>query len=346
MGTEIGSENPGLVQPEIRALVRREPCAFDVFQLVRLFERLQPGRAPIGGWAPPHSEIVRFSAHASLAFPASQIQALDWAEGRTPRLTVNFMGLIGPLGVLPLYYTQMVEERLRARDHTMRDFLDIFHHRMISLFYRAWEKYRFAIAYERDRQDPFSRRVLDLIGIGTAGLQHRQAVGDEGLMFYAGLLRLVPHSETALRHLLADYFGVEVEIEQFIGTWRRLDQRDVCRWEESPEETMQLGVGCVAGDEMWDQQSRVRVSLGPLERERYYEFLPGGRAYKSLSSWLRFFSGGDLEYEIRLILKREQVPFCELDGENSRLGWLTWMKSRPQFDRDPGDTVFLLEWRN
>ena len=98
-------------------MARREPCAFDVFQMVRLFERLQPGRAPIGRWAPPHSEVVRFSANASLAFPASQIQALDWAEGRTPRLTVNFMGLIGPLGVLPHYYTQLVEERLQSARH-------------------------------------------------------------------------------------------------------------------------------------------------------------------------------------------------------------------------------------
>ena len=122
-----------------------------------------------------------------------------------------FMGLTGPLGVLPLAYTELVMERLRARDTTLRDFYDVFNHRMISLFYQAWEKYRFQIPYERGERDRFSHHVLALLGLGTPGLEDRQDVPDDSLLFYSGLLASHARSATGLRQLLEDYFGVAVE---------------------------------------------------------------------------------------------------------------------------------------
>lgn len=339
----LRSESSALA--ELEALLRSEPFGFEFFQAVRLLERMQPDRAPVGRFAHPKNEIARFSAHPSLSFPASELQGLEWDGPGPPRMTVNFMGLIGPLGVLPLYYTQLVQERLKSKDTTMRDFLDIFQHRMISLFYAAWEKHRFTVGYERDQKDPFSRYIMDLIGLGTPGLQQRQAVRDESLMFYSGMLRMMPRSESALRHILSDYFGIEVEIEQFVGAWRALSDADECVFEGADGPSNQLGMGAVVGDEIWDQQSRVRIRLGPLTRERYLDFLPGGAAWEPLQTLTKFFSGDDLEFEVQLVLEREEVPSCELGGGASRLGWLTWMHSRPEFDRHPGDTILLLERR-
>src|SRR5204863_7315346 len=111
-----------------------------------------------------------------------------------------------------------------SKDHTLASFLDIFNHRMVSLFYQAWEKYRFTIAYERGERDRFSHHLLDLIGLGTPGLHERQAVPDDSLLFYSGLLSLHPRSATALRQILIDYFAVPVQIEQFVGCWQGLDE--------------------------------------------------------------------------------------------------------------------------
>lgn len=311
---------------------------------MRLLGRFQPGRAAIGTFAPPRDEIVRIGAHPSLAFPASQIEALVWDEVSPPRMTVNFMGLIGPLGVLPNYYTELVAGRVRARDAVARDFLDIFHHRLISLFYQAWEVHHFTAGYERNR-DPLSEILLDLIGIGTANLQRRWPVRDHTLIFYGGLLALEPRPTLALESLLADYFGVEVELEQFMGVWRALDLQDQCRLEQGDEDSRSLGWGAVAGDEIWDQQSRVRIRLGPLDAAKYLEFLPNGAAYEPLRALTRAFCGDDIEFEVQLILKREEVPVCELGRETGaapQLGWFTWIHSKAGFDRDPGDTVFLL----
>src|SRR5262249_32602335 len=160
---------------------------FEFFQAVRLFERVLPTRAPVGRWVSPSKEVLRFAAHASMPFPASQIQNVNWPKtpDLAPVMIVNFMGLMRPSGLLPLYYTELIVERVRSKDYALRDFLDIFNHRMISLFYQAWEKYRFTIAHERGERDRFSHHLMDLIGLGTRGLENRLSVKDDALLFYA-----------------------------------------------------------------------------------------------------------------------------------------------------------------
>ena len=134
-----------------------EAYRFDFFQAVRLLERLYPDREPVGREAHPSREVARFGARVTLEFPASQIQEIMPADDESgpSRMTVNFMGLTGPLGVLPHSYTQLLFQRLLQKDFTLRDFFDLFNHRAISLFFRAWEKYHFPIAYERRRDDKF-----------------------------------------------------------------------------------------------------------------------------------------------------------------------------------------------
>ena len=331
-------------RPEIWDMLEREPFCFDFFQAVRLLERLMPEREPVGKFVNPKREVVHFAAHPSVSFPPSQLHSITTNEGEPARMTVNFMGLTGPLGVLPHYYTELVIIRSRAKDQTLRDFLDIFNHRMISLFFQAWQKYRFTVAYERGERDRFSHHLLDLVGLGTEGLQNRQAVADDSLIFYAGLLAQWPRSASALRQVLTDYFDVPVEIEQFAGGWFRLDRETQCCFEDGASISQQLGVGSVVGDEIWDQQSSVRVTLGPLTLTQYQDFLPNGTAYQPLHGLLGFFAGAEFDFEVQLILKRDEVPACELGAEGSagpQLGWVTWMKSTP-FGRDPGDTILQM----
>ena len=148
MATESGTIRSDLAASEIAEKLRREPFSFDFFQAVRLLERFFPERTSVGKFTHPENEVARFGVHPSLAFPASQIQSMDW-PGEDPNgedgphedgpekpvhMTVNFMGLTGPQGVLPNPYTTLLIERLRFNDSAPRDFLDIFNHRIISLF--------------------------------------------------------------------------------------------------------------------------------------------------------------------------------------------------------------------
>jgi type VI secretion system protein ImpH len=325
-------------------LLEREPFRFEFFQAVRLLERLAPERKPVGTFVKPASEAARFSANPSLAFPASEIQSLDRAKDGPPFVEVNFMGLHGPLGVLPHAYSELVLERIRQKDTSLRDFLDIFNHRMISLFYQAWEKYRFTIAYERGERDHFSHHLLDLIGLGSAGLQDRQEVPDDSLIFYSGLLGMNTRSAAALEQILVDYFGVPVAVEQFVGAWHPIDESAQSSLGEESGPSEQLAWGAMVGDEIWDQQSRIRLRLGPLDIQQYREFLPEGPAWRELRALTRFFTRGEFDVEVQFVLRREDVPPCELGedtAEAPRLGWSTWMKSAP-LARDPDETILLL----
>lgn len=327
---------------EVEAQLREEPYRFEFFQVIRLLERIFPNRKPLGRFTLPSEEVARLGAYPSLEFPASEIQYVDWPENDAPFMAVNFMGTTGRQGPLPHSYTTLILDRVRSGDRTLRDFLDLFHHRMLSFFYQAWEKYRFAISYERGERDRFSHHLLDLIGLGTAGLQDRLAVPDDAFLFFAGILGQRPHSAHALELLLNDYFEVPVEVVQLLGGWFRLDDTTECCLGERATPSEQLGLGAVVGDEVWNQQARARIRIGPLDLDQYLDFLPNGSAYEPLRALLRFWTNEEIDFDVQLILKREKVPGCELGGEGKgtpQLGWVTWMKSKA-LDRDPDETIF------
>ncbi len=327
------------------------PEHHDFFQAVSLLEQLLPERAPVGEFADPGDEVVRFETSAGIAFPASAIQSLEEKRSDDPlRMVVNFLGLTGPQGVMPLDYSLYVAQRIRAGDRTIKDFLGLFDHRMLSLFYRAWTKTHPGIGFgTRDGRDWLTRYLLNIVGLGTPGLQDRLGISDELLLYFAGLLALPTRSATALEQLVSDSFGVPVEVEQFVGAWYPLDRRAQTALGETVVGPGQLGsegslgYGAVAGDEVWDQQGRVRLRIGPLTRAQYDRFLPGGPSSESLRALTRFYGNDQFDFEVQLVLARDDAPAFQLDGDDVPLplGWCTWLRTGP-LDRDPDDARFLL----
>jgi type VI secretion system protein ImpH len=330
----------------VREMLEQEPYCFQFFQAVRLLERLYPERKPVGLFVSPLSEVVQFSSVPTLSFPASEIQDYQRSKDGPPKLFVNFMGLSAAVGVLPHAYTEFLLERVRAKDRGPGEFFDIFNHRMISLFYRGWQKYRFYIAYERTgaNDDVISARLLDLVGLGTPTLMRRMEIADDACLFYAGLLSERRPTAQGLKQLIEDYFDVPVEVEQFTGTWRRLPPQNRTYLRDAGMFCEMLGLGTIVGDEAFDQHGAVTLRLGPLSYERYCEFLPGAPAHKELGAWLRIYANREFDFIIRLVLEREEVPRMQL-GEGgtaaSRLGLVSWVKNK-SLDRDPDEATYRL----
>jgi type VI secretion system protein ImpH len=344
METTGGPENTAVARRGVQDRLFAEPYCFEFFQAVRLMQIFFPDRQRVGLFQSPQSETVRFGVRPSLAFPPSEIYSLGEGDESPPMMRVNFMGLIGPSGQLPLYYTELVAERARERDRTLRDFFDIFQHRAISLFYRAWEKYRFAVPHERGEDDNFSSYLLSIAGLGLPSLQDRQLIGDQEYLYYGGLLAQQPRSAEGLELMLQDYFGVPVRVEQFLGAWYRLDIDAQCSLDDTQTDSQQLGFGTVVGDEIWDPQSHARIVLGPLTLEQYSDFLPTGTAFAPLRAMVRFYAGDELDFETQLILRKEETPACELGGTNGpapQLGWLSWAKTAPM-KTNPDQAVMQL----
>jgi type VI secretion system protein ImpH len=343
----------------------REPQRFDFFQAVRLLERLAHARSgeeaqrmwrPIGqDW--PERESVRFRVLPALSFPASAIREIRQpagpdADSLPPEMVVTFLGLTGPSGVLPPHYTALLIERVRQRDFALRDFLDLFHHRLLSLFYRAWAKYRLPFAYEQARCDPAAEgsdpctwSLACLVGLGTAGLGGRLAVDDEAFLYYGGHFAHRPRAADSLERLLADYFGLAVRLEQFHGQWLHLREEDCTRMAEPGfplGRNAELGMNVVAGRRVWDVQSKFRLRLGPLTYEQFQSLMPDGSAFRKLCHLTRCYVGLELDFDVQPVLQRSAVPRCRLAGsgpERSRLGWDTWVRYG-ECDRDAEDAVF------
>jgi type VI secretion system protein ImpH len=344
MGTEIGTQTSGLMESTLGEALLEDACSFEFVQAVSLLHRLRTDRRPVGSFFNPEDEAVRFSVNPRLGFPASTNQQLEERGDGPVELMVNFMGLTGPSGTLPYAYSELITERLRARDQSLASFFDIFNHRLISLFYRASQRSRFPVNFTSDGRNLFRQYLLDLVGLGTAGLSDRQAVEDEGLIHYIALISMQSRSATALEQLLADYFEVPVEIQQFVGAWYSLDEATQCEVGEEAAMSCQVGLGAVVGDAVWDRQQRVRIRVGPLSLERYNQFLPEGSAYAALRAIVRFFSNDCLDFEVQLVLDRTEVPGVELDlsaETPARLGWVSWAKTAPM-GADPDDTILAL----
>ncbi len=328
----------------IRKMLEEEPFRVHFFQAVRMLQRMAHDLKPVGYFVTPRGETIRFSARTSLAFPASEIYDLQPMENGQIGMTVEFMGLCAAISVMPAPYTEFLLARAREKDHAMEDFLNIFNHRMISFFYRGWEKYRFFIEYERSGRDRLSARLLDLLGLGTEGLRGRSGIPDDAYLYYVGLLARHVRSAASLEQILSDYFGVDVHIQQFAGAWRKLKPENQTCFTGLGGNSERLGVGAVAGDEVWDHHGRIRISFGPMGFEKYLRFLPGKDAYHELVAWLKFYSNGSYETEVQLLLAREDAPPCELGSSGEmrpQLGLVSWLKTRP-LERDPADATYLV----
>ena len=343
MGTEIGTPPVGVDHSNLEAELLENACSFEFFQAVSLLQHLRSDKRPVGRFSSPDDEMLQFHVNPRLGFPASEIQELRMSEEGQASMMVNFMGLTGPMGVLAHPYSELILERLRAKDRSLASFLDIFNHRAISLFYRAWERSSLQATYGSEG-DHFSQYLRDLVGLGTKGLQNRQEIEDEALMHYLALMAMQSRSAVALEQILADHFEVPVEIQQFNGAWYSLGVPIQCMMGEKESVSSQVGVGAVVGDAVWDRQGSVRIRIGPLTMDQYSDFLPGASAHAALVAITRFFSNDCIDFELQLVLNAGEVESIELDLDGrrpTRLGWTSWAKTAPvHIDRD--DAVLAL----
>jgi type VI secretion system protein ImpH len=332
-----------------------EPGRFDFFQAVRLLERLGAGdRAAVGGDASPDREAVALRVLPALRFPAGPVaKAAPPEPDGPPELVVSFGGLTGPDGILPPHYTALLIARVRQKDTTLRDWLDLFHHRALALLARAWEKVRWPAAVDRRRaehvptDDPCTAAAFALAGFGTGGLRGRLAVPDDAAVYYAGLLGRGAKPASGLEQILGDYFGWPVAVEEFAGQWLYLDAENRAELPRAGGAGLNacLGRDAVIGNRVWDVQGKVRVVVGPVDADAFYSLLPGGAARKPLTDLVRLYLGLEFDAEIRVVLKPAAVPWAQLthdEDRGPRLGRTAWVRTH-DFGRPVTDAAFAAE---
>ncbi len=353
MSTQSRRKNSSVVDQLLSS-----PHAYSFFQAVRLIERsvhLEATESTLGNrqlnpknslasFVPPATEVIRLHTHQSFKFPEAEIQSI--ARGQSSNSTtqwsmhVNFMGLTGCMGVMPYHYTEMILQRLKQKDETLIHFLDLFNHRIISLFYQASTKYRLPIEYERKKLNPGIKKqrdmqtqaLLSLMGLGTRGLQDRLQIKDESLLFYSGLFTQQIRTSSGLKQILQDYFDIPVHIQEFVGQWQELipDIRTRLGSKLMPKgQNARLGQSAMLGHKGWFAQGKIRISLGPLNREQFYKFAPGTKALKALNDMVRLYVGIERDYDFVIEVNRKDIPpkITLQKGANPIMGWNTWLSA-------------------
>jgi len=324
---------------ELELLLERDAARMDFFQVLRLIENARPDLPRIGSSLRARDDAVRFGQDPALVFHATALGQFRRADGEArARLAVNFFGLLGANGPLPTHLTEYVRDRLRhGGDATMRAFLDVFHHRMLALFYRARASAEPVISLDRDDADRFSIFVGSLFGIGAPGLRERDEIGDFAKLHFAGLLANRARPASGLVTILQTYFKLPVVLEQFVGHWMRLPPESLSRIGRN-EDGNRLGSSLVLGKAVWDCQHKFRIVIGPVGFDDYQRFMPGGASMRRLVAWVRNYAGLGLDWDVRLVLKKEEQPLLRLGGA-TRMGWSTWLASAAP-TRDPDQMLF------
>jgi type VI secretion system protein ImpH len=262
--------------------------------------------------------------------------------------------LTGPNGALPYCYTELLLERAQEGDHTMAAFLDLFHHRLASLFFRAWEKHRPALALERawdqrpDRRDDsadelgeFTDHLFALIGLGLRPLRGRHSFADDSLLYYVGLFAQRHRSAVALEAMIREFFGLPIEVVQFVEQWLALDPRDHSTLSSAGGKN-RLGVDLIMGARVRDVASKFRLRIGPTSRSVFRDLAPDGPLFRRLVQFTRLFVDAPLSFDVQLILSAHEVPEFRLKSgavSGSQLGRDAWVRSG-KMNRDVEDAVF------
>jgi type VI secretion system protein ImpH len=314
------------------------PHSFGFYQAMRRLEAIHADRPRFGRSSRPAQDAVRLAQEPSVIFAPSTLAGWETSEAGAPRLLVHFFGLFGTDGALPLHLTEYARDRRRNwRDPTLQRFADIFHHRMMSLFWRAWADSRPTVSFDRPAEDRFATYVGALAGLGMAALRDRDAMPDLTKLHFAGLLANQTRHADGLAAILSSFFTMPVRVECFIGAWLGLQASDWTRLAGSAE-TASLGRTALLGARVWSRQHKFRVVFGPLSLEDYLRLLPGGLSFHRLIPIVRNYAGDTLEWEVNLVLKRDEVPDTVL-GKSGRLGWTTWLK--PRRSEAPAADLFL-----
>jgi type VI secretion system protein ImpH len=320
---EALAPRPGRPAPAVARQLFAEPRRFSFFQAVRLLSQLHPERTLPGGAGDPRREVVRFRSRPRLDFPAGDLARVE--PMRSPadpaELTVEVLSLGGSRGPLPLWVTELLMDRADERDSALADFLDLFHHRLVALLYRARSKYRPQLATTPPDQTPASRALLSLLGLGLPAIRDRLAIPDRALLPYTGLVSPAARSRVGLERLLSGVLEVPVAAQPFAGRFHPLEGRQLTRIGRSGQ-NQALGRGAVLAYRVWDLQTGARLRVGPVGLKDFLELLPIGRKFAVLQSLARFYTRGELELTLNLVLDRAQVPPLRLGraGE-SLLGW-------------------------
>lgn len=356
---QIAATPPLMRLGKLFAGLETDAPQFDFYYALRHIDAAIAGAVPLGRAARPRDEPIRLTQQPSLVFAPAALH--EYKPGVAAyglgRLSVHHFGLFGPNGALPQHLTEYVQERiLHSKDETIARFCDIFQHRMILLFYRAWADCQAATSLDQPDRDAFSRYAASLVGLGQPSLKARDTVPDHLKLHHAGHLARPTRNAEGLVRPLAALLRIPVAVQEYCMQWLTLSAGERTRLTsvalagagskhriEVGAASSRLGRGAIAGAKVPDVQHKFRLRLGAMSLREFERYLPGGVRFFQVRDWVRNYLGLELAWDARLLLKRNEVPATRL-GAYGQLGWTSWLgMPAGRRTRDADDVLLDME---
>jgi len=298
-----------------------EPYRFDYFTVLRYLERASPGKPRIGDCATGRDELVQLRQDPYMDFPASNLARAVTSADKPIQIFVKFLGLLGPQGALPLATTEEAYHYLLGNDDAFPRFLDIFNHRFIELFFRAWADSRPIVQYDRPAEDRFVAYIGSAIGLGSKPYQNLDSIPDAVKLGFAGLLSAQAKCASRLEGAIRGLFNVKAEVKEFVGSRLAIEPSD--RSVLGGGHNI-LGESALLGRTLFSVQDKIRVRIFTKSLSQYLRFLPTGDLCEPLADLVFFYNGEQLDWDAELALPAGAAEPIRI-GRFGQLGWTTWM---------------------
>ncbi|TCN33810.1 type VI secretion system baseplate subunit TssG [Sinorhizobium americanum] len=320
-------DTPSPKTEALAALLETDPGRFEPTTAYRVAEQAADGGLDV-------------RAHAGVSVAPLAVSGFRRREGKAS-VQSGLAVVTGPVGSMPPFYNELVMREERNRSRALAAFFDLFSARISELFAAAGEKYRMArrLRWSRGRDgNAFLTSLFALTGFGTARLKERSGFDDDLILRFSGFFAARTRNAANLQAMLAEFTGLPIEIDQFRGRWLPIPLEE--RSQMQPGNGLQLGVNASAGAFTRNFSGSFRVVIGPVDYPDYLALTPGSRSLAEIFSLTRLYVGTGLDFDIQIILKKEQIPQCRLGDrdEPARLGWNSWARIAPAA-RDSGDAV-------
>ncbi|MEM7351087.1 MAG: type VI secretion system baseplate subunit TssG [Acidobacteriota bacterium] len=342
----------------LKESIKSEAYRFDFFQLVYLLEHWRRGANPetsgtkappaIGREGPMAAETLRLRPDRGLGFSPADVR---WAgplpakedesgalrrfdrDGEIYQIIVNFMGLYGFTTPTPIYFTELINSP-DFDSGPLTELLDLFNHRLLSFYYRAWQKYRYPYRYEPGARDEVSEHILSFVGLRERKVQEQTELPVPRLIRYIGLMAPRPRPLINLRLILADYFRLpQIRIKPWVLRWTPI-AKEQCN--AIGGRNCSLGEDLTVGAEIPDRSGKFRVRIGPLSFVQFKSFLPDGEKFRQLSALVHLWAGNRFDFDFEFVIRRQDIPPAKMQGaDGARLGWTGWITSGAGLDHDP-----------
>ena len=311
------------------------PESMGFFELLR---RLERDGARFGRSGGPSREPARLGQRARLTFGTRDIAGFH--PGAPLKVDVEVLGLLGPEGALPLHITRWIMGRMSDRwftdgsdaasDTTFLDFCNLLQHRMMALYWRAWADARPEVQIEHDAAGRVRALVEALAGVALPGTRPKRPDTQTRLkMRHATSLGRQVYSVERLTAYLGDVLAAPVNLVEFLGAWTEIPARLQSRLGHAHA---QLGRSAVIGGRSFQRQTLVELRVGPLPLARFAEFLADPALTARLRHAIRHAMGREMEFNLRLVLAREDIPDARLG--QCQLGRTTWLSPKRHADAD------------